>query len=71
MVGAIALETTDRAGGVARKAAGDLRAEASALYPTEGNTGSSKHLTTTRRISFRIMVYLGALEIFYLADALT
>ena len=71
MVGAIALEKTDRVGGVACEAAGDLRAEASALYPTDGEHGFLKASDDNAEEAFRTVVYLGALEIFHLADALT
>jgi hypothetical protein len=53
MVGTIVLEKTDRVGDTARgAAAGDLRAEASALYPTDGNTGSSRRLMATQGTPF-------------------
>ena len=43
MVGAVALEETDRVGGTARKAAtGHLRAEASAFHLTDGEHGFFK-----------------------------
>ena len=43
MVDAIALKKTDRVGGTAREAAArDLRAEASALYFTDGEYGLLK-----------------------------
>ena len=72
MVGARALKKTDRVGGVAcEAAAGDLRAEASALYPTDGEQGFLKASDDNAKDAVRTVVYLGALEIFHLADALT
>ena len=73
MVGAIALEKTDRVAGTAREAAaaGDLRAEASALYPTDGEHGFLKASDDNAEDAVRTMVYLGALEILHLAAALT
>ena len=53
MVGAIVLKKADRVGGIAREAAaGDLRAEASALYPTDGKHGFLKASDDTRRTPF-------------------
>ena len=59
MVGAIALEKTDRVGGTAPKAAaGDLRAKASVPHLTDGGY-------------VRTVEYMGALEFLHLADAPT
>ena len=72
MVGAIVLKKTDRVGGIAREAAaGDLRAEASALYPTDGEHGFLKASDDNAEDAVQTMEYMGALEILYLADALT
>ena len=72
MVGAIALEKTDLVGGTAREAAaGDLRAGASVLYPPDGEHGFLKASYDNPEDVLRTMVYLGVLEIFQLADALT
>ena len=72
MVGAIVLKKTDRVGGIAREAAaGDLRAEASALYPTDGEHGFLKASDDNAEDAVQTMEYIGALEILYLADALT
>ena len=72
MVGAITLEKTDRVAGTAREAAADdLRARASALYPTDGEHGFLKASYDNAADVLRTMVYLCALGIFHLADALT
>jgi hypothetical protein len=72
MVGTIVLEKTDRVGDTAREAAaGDLRAEASALYPTDGEHGFLKASDGNAGDAVRTMEYMGALEIFHLADAQT
>ena len=72
MVGAIALEKTDRVAGTAREAAaGDLRAEASALHPTDGEHGFLKASDDNAEDAVRTMVYLGTLETLHLAAALT
>ena len=72
MVGAIALEKTDRVGGTAREAAaGDLRVVASALYPTDEEHGFLKASYDNAADVLRTMVYLCALGIIHLADALT
>jgi hypothetical protein len=72
MVGAIVLKKTDRVGGIAREAAaGDLRAEASALYPTDGEYGFPKASNDNAEDAGRTMEYMGAPEILHLADALT
>ena len=72
MVGAIALKKNDRIGGTARKAAvGDLRAEASALYLTDGEHGFLKASDDNAADVVRTVECMGALEILRLADALT
>ena len=72
MVGAIALKKTDRVGGTAREAAaGDLRAEASAPYPTDGEYGFLKVSDDSAADAVRTMEYIGSLEIFHIADAQT
>lgn len=72
MVGAIALKKTDRVGGTAREAAvGDLRAEASAPYLTDGEHEVLKAYDDNAADIVRTMKYMGALEILHLADALT
>ncbi len=72
MVGAIALKKTDRVGGTAREAAvGDLRAEASAPYLTDGEHEVLKAYDVNAADIVRTMKYMGALEILHLADALT
>ena len=63
MVGAIALKTTDRVGGTAREAAvGDLRAEASAPYLTDGEHEVLKAYDDNAADIVRTMKYMGALE---------
>ncbi len=72
MVGAIALKKTDRVGGTAREAAaGDLRAEASAPYLTDGEYGFLKVSDDSAADAVRTMEYMGSLEIFHIADAQT
>jgi hypothetical protein len=72
MVDAIALKKTDRVGGTAREAAArDLRAEASALYFTDGEYGLLKASCDNAADAVRTVEYMGALEILHLADAQT
>ena len=72
MVGARALKKTDRVGGTAREAAdGDLRAEASALYFTDGEYGLLKASCDNAADAVRTVEYMGALEILHLAGAQT
>jgi len=72
MVGAIALKETNRVGSTARDAAaGDLRAEASALDLLEGKYGFLTASCDNAAAAVRTMEYTGALEIFYLAATQT
>ena len=71
MVDAIALKKTERIGGTAREAARDLRAEASALYFTDGEYGLLKASCDNAADAVRTVEYMGALEILHLADAQT
>ena len=62
MVGALVLKKTDRAGGIACEAtAGDLRAEASAPYPTDGEHGFLKASDDNAEDAVRTMEYMSAL----------
>jgi hypothetical protein len=70
MIGAITLKKTDRVGGNAREATGDLRAKASALYLTDGEYGLLKASDDNAANAVRTVEARGALEILHLADAL-
>jgi hypothetical protein len=71
MVGVTALKNTDRVGGTARDAAGDLRTEAPASYFTDDGHGFLKASDDNAADALRVMGYMGALEILRLAYALT
>lgn len=71
MVDAIVLKKTERIGGTARDAARDLRAEASALYFTDGEYGILKASCDNAADAVRTVEYMGALESLHLADAQT
>ncbi len=71
MVGVITLRSTDRVGGTARDAAGDLRAKAPALYFTDGGYGRLRAFYDIAADAVTAMGYKGAPEILYSADART
>ena len=71
MVDAIALKKTERIGGTAREAARDLRAEASALYLTDGEYGLLKASCDNAADAVRTVEYMGVLESLHLANTQT